>query len=97
MPTTARWFSSLPVGCPSVLGCSRSGPIPTPQTAHLLYYFTKQTFNKAPVIENPNMPRVLCLEDAVDELQRGGQVLLERRLDLLGRQDEPAGLRRVGP
>ena len=37
------------------------------------------------------------LEDAVDELQRGGQVLLERRLNLLRRQDEPAGLRRVGP
>jgi hypothetical protein len=43
------------------------------------------------------MPLVLCLEDAVDELQRGGQVLLERRLDLLRGQDEPAGLRRVGP
>ncbi len=37
------------------------------------------------------------LEDALDELQRGGQVLLERRLDLLGRKDEPAVLDRVGP
>jgi hypothetical protein len=43
------------------------------------------------------MPLVLCLEEAVDEFQRGGQVLLERRLDLLRRQDESAGLRRVGP
>src|SRR5215210_5088933 len=46
----------------------------------------------------PGTPDLLLrLEDAVDELQRGGQVLLEGRLDLFGRKDEPAVLQRVGP
>jgi hypothetical protein len=35
------------------------------------------------------------LENALYELHRGGQILLERRLDLIGRKDEPAILNRV--
>ncbi len=66
-------------------------------TVHATYVTPSRRMHNCSRNENPNMPLVLCLEDALDELQRGGQVLLERRLNLLRRQDEPAGLRRVGP
>src|SRR5947209_4583983 len=36
-------------------------------------------------------------EDRSDEVERRREILLERRLDLVGRQDEPALVVRVGP
>jgi hypothetical protein len=37
------------------------------------------------------------LQKALDKLLRGWQIFFERRLNLLGRKDEPTTLNRVGP